>query len=133
MEVEDGLSGAGADVEDGAVALLDVALPRNVGGGEVAAADEFGVGGVGLFQPGEMFFGNDENVRGRLRVDVFEGEDMVVFVNFFGGNFAIDNAAEQAVGIRHTGSDSNTNRFANGVGKGHGFSRAAPSQQRRGL
>jgi hypothetical protein len=49
VEMEDGLSGAGADVEDGAVALLDVALAGDVGGGEVAAADEFGVGGFGLF------------------------------------------------------------------------------------
>ncbi len=47
MEVEDGLSGAGADVEDGAVSLLDVALAGDLSGGEVAAADEFGVGGLG--------------------------------------------------------------------------------------
>jgi hypothetical protein len=49
VEVENGLSGAGADVEDGAVALLDVALAGDVGRGEMAAADEFGVGGFGLF------------------------------------------------------------------------------------
>ena len=49
VEMEDGLPGAGADVEDGAVALLDVALAGDVGGGEVAAADQFGVGGFGFF------------------------------------------------------------------------------------
>jgi len=101
VEVEHGLSGAGADVEDGAVALLDVALAGDVGGGEVAAADEFGVGGLGLFQSREMFLGDDENVRGRLRVDVFEGENVVVLVNFTGGNFALDDAAEEAVGVGH--------------------------------
>ena len=101
MEVEDGLSGAGADVEDGAVALLDVALAGDVGGGEVAAADEFSVGGIGFFQSGKMLFGDDENVRGGLRVNVFEGEDVVILVNFLGGNFAVDDAAEEAIGLGH--------------------------------
>lgn len=98
MEVEDRLAGAGADVEDGAVALLDVALAGDVGGGEVAAADDFGVGGLGFFQSGKMFLGNDEDVCGGLWVDVFEGEDVVVLVNFLGGNFAADHAAEEAAG-----------------------------------
>jgi len=103
VEVEDGLSGAGADVEDGAVSVLDVALAGNVGSGEVAAADDFCVGGLRLFQSGKMFFGDDEDVSWGLRVDVFEGEDMVVLVNFFGGNFAAEDAAEEAVGgsVRH--------------------------------
>jgi hypothetical protein len=37
-------------------------------------------------------------VRGGLRVDVFEGEDVVVLVNFLGGNFAANHAAEEAIG-----------------------------------
>src|ERR1700680_1520764 len=48
-----------------------------------------------------MFFGDDEDVGGGLRVDVFEGEDVVVFVNFFGGDFSAENAAEEAVWIGH--------------------------------
>jgi hypothetical protein len=98
VEVEDGLSGAGADVEDGAVSLFDIALAGDEGGGEVAAADEFGVGGLGLFQSGKMLFGDDENVSGSLRVDVFEGENVVVLVNFSGGNFAAEDAAKEASG-----------------------------------
>ena len=98
MEVEDGLSGAGANVEDGAVSLLDVALAGDLGGGEMAAADQFGVGGFGLFQSREMSFGNDEHVRGCLRVDVFKGEDVIVFVNLLGGNFSTNDAAEEAAG-----------------------------------
>ena len=47
-----------------------------------------------------MFFGNDEDVGGGLGVDVFEGEDVVVFVNFFGGDFTAEDAAEEAVGGR---------------------------------
>ena len=103
MEVEDGLSGAGADVEDGAVSLLDLALACDLGGGEVAAPDDFSVVGLSLFQSGKMFLGNDKDVGGGLRFDVFEGEDVFVFVNFFGGDFAADHAAEQAIGIGHCG------------------------------
>jgi hypothetical protein len=98
VEVEDGLSGAGADVEDGAVSVLDVALACDVSGGEVATADDFCVGGLGLFQSGKMFFGDDEDVSWGLRVDIFESENVVVLVNFSGGNFAAEDAAEEAVG-----------------------------------
>ena len=43
------MSGAGADVEDGAVSLLDVALASDLGRGEMATADDFGVGRLGFF------------------------------------------------------------------------------------
>jgi hypothetical protein len=101
VEVEDGLSGAGADVEDGAVSLLDVALARDLGGGEVAAANDFGVGGFRFFQSGKMFLGNDEDMCGRLCVDVLEGEYIFIFVNFLGGNLAAEDAAEEAIRISH--------------------------------
>lgn len=100
MEVKDRLSGAGADVEHSAVSLLDVALAGDLGGGEMAAADDFGVGGLGFFQSREMFLGNNEDVGGRLGADVFEGEDVVVFVDFLRGNFAAEDAAEKAIGRR---------------------------------
>jgi hypothetical protein len=103
VEVEDGLSGAGADIEDGAVSLLDVALAGDLSGGEVTAADDFGVGGLGFFQSGKMFFRNDENVRGGLRVDVFEGKNVVVLVNFLGGDFTAEDTAEKAVSVGHGG------------------------------
>ncbi len=100
MQVEDRLSRAGTDIEDRAVSLLDVALAGYLGGGEVATADDFGVGRLGFLQSREMFLGNDEDVCGGLRVDVFESKDVIVFVNFFRGNFAAEDAAEQAVGGR---------------------------------
>jgi hypothetical protein len=94
VQVKDGLSGTGADVEDGAVSLLDVALACDLSGGEMAAANDFGICGFGFFQPGKMSLGNDEHVRWGLRVDVFEGEDVVVFVDFLGGKFSTEDAAE---------------------------------------
>lgn len=48
-----------------------------------------------------MSFGDDEDVRRSLGIDVFEGEELVVFVDFFGGNFSLEDAAEEAVGIGH--------------------------------
>jgi hypothetical protein len=97
VEVEDRLSRSRADVENGAVSLLDVALACNLCGGEVAAADDCGISGVRFLQSGKMFLRNNEDVRGRLRIDVFEGEDVGVFVNFLGGNLAAKNAAKEAV------------------------------------
>lgn len=100
MEVEDGLSGAGADVHDSAIAVFDGALAGDVGGGELAAADEVGILGLGFLQAGNVFFGNDENMRGALRVEIFEGEGVVVFVDFLGRDFAAHDATKQA--IRHS-------------------------------
>jgi hypothetical protein len=101
MQVEDGLACAGADVEDRAVSLLDFALARNLRGGEMASADHLGVRRFRFFQAGEMFLGNDEYVRGRLRLDIFEGKDVVVFVNLLCGNFTANDATEKAIGIAH--------------------------------
>ena len=83
VQVENGLPSAGADVEDGAVPMLDSALARDLSGREMAAADDLRVCGLGLFQSCEMSFRNNEYVCGRLRMDIFEGENMIVFVNFF--------------------------------------------------
>jgi hypothetical protein len=95
------LSGAGADIEDGSIALLDIAMARDVGGSEMAAADQFGISGFGFFQAREMLSGDNKNVRGSLRADIFEGEYVIVLVDFFRGNFAAKDAAEEAVGVGH--------------------------------
>lgn len=103
MQMEDRLSCARSNVEDGPVALLDVALAGDLRGGQMAAADQFGIFGLGFLQSSEMFLGHDQHVRGRLRIDVFEGEDVLVLVNFLRGNLAADDAAEEAVasGVGH--------------------------------
>jgi hypothetical protein len=87
VEVKDGLSGSGADVEDGTVSLLDVALPGNVGGSKMAAADQFRVFVLGFFESGEVFLGDDKDVCRGLGMDVFKGEDVIVLINFFRRNF----------------------------------------------
>ena len=102
MEVEDGLSGAGSDVQDGAVSVLDIALAGDVGGGQMAAADDFSVRTFRFFQSGEMTFGDDEHMGRRLRINVFKGEDVFIFEDFLRRNLAANNAAEEAIGIGHS-------------------------------
>lgn len=97
VEVEDGLSGAGADVEDGAIAALDAALASDAGGGELALADQFSIFGLRFLQSGEVALGDDEDVRRGLRVDVLEGEGVLVLVNLLGGDLAGDDLAEEAI------------------------------------
>src|SRR5437764_286136 len=58
VQVKDRLSGAGADVKNGAVSVLDAALAGDFGGCEMTAADHFGVSASCFFQSGKVFFWN---------------------------------------------------------------------------
>src|SRR5579864_565793 len=102
VQVKDGLSGAGANVEDGAVSLLDLALSGDHGGGQMAAADDFGVTAFRFFQSCKMAFGDDEHMGRRLRINVFKREDVFIFENSFRRNLAANDAAEEAIGIGHS-------------------------------
>ena len=97
VQMENGLAGALADVEHGAIAIFDGALAGNVRGGEVAAPDEFGIFGRSFLQSGDMLFGDDENVGWALWVEVFEGEGVCVFIYFFGRHFAANDATEKTI------------------------------------
>lgn len=102
MEVKDGLSRSGAHVEDSAVPLLDLALTCDGSRSQVTAADQFGVVGLGFFQSREMFLRNYQHMRRGLRVDVFEREHMLVFMDFLGWNLSANDAAEKTIGIGHS-------------------------------
>lgn len=101
VQVKDRLARARAYVQDRSISVLDFTLARNLCGREMTAADDFGVSGLCFFQSGEMALRNDEHVRGSLRVDIFEGVDMIVFVHFPGSNLASNDAAEEAVWVGH--------------------------------
>jgi hypothetical protein len=90
-------------VQHGPVSLLDVSLARNLSRCQVAAADHFSVFGLRFFQSSKMFLRDDQHMRGSLWVDVLKGENVLVLVNFLGGNLAAEDAAEQAVarGLGH--------------------------------
>ncbi len=103
VQMKHGLSRARAHVKHRAVSLLDVALASNLRRHQVAAAYGFGVRSLGFFQSGKMFLGDNQHMRGRLRIDVFKSKYVLVFVHFLRRNLAAENAAEQAIrcGIGH--------------------------------
>ena len=102
MQVKDGLSGAGTNVEDGAVSLLDLALAGDHGSGEMAAADDFCVTAFRFFQSCKMPFGNNQDVRRRLRINILKREDVFIFENLFRRNLAANDAAEEAIRVSHS-------------------------------
>jgi hypothetical protein len=101
VQMKNRLSGAGANIEHGAVSVFNVALAGDLRGGQVAAANDLGVSGLRFFQSSEMPLGNDENVCRSLRINIFKCKDMLVFVNFFSGNLAANDAAEKAIVVVH--------------------------------
>jgi hypothetical protein len=100
VHVEDGLAGFGPDIEHGSVAVFNTALAADLGGHQMESADHFGVFVMGFLQASDVCLRNDQNVCGRLRIDVFEGDCMRVFVNLLGGDFALDDSAEETVSHR---------------------------------
>ena len=67
-------------------------------GCQLAAANEFGIRSLCLLQAGKVFFGNHQDMCRALRIEIFEGEGMLVFVNFLGWNLAADDAARSVMG-----------------------------------
>ena len=52
------------------------------------------VRGGGLRERVDVLFWDDEKMRGRLGMDVGEGDGNVIFENLFGGNFSGNNPAK---------------------------------------
>jgi len=94
VEVEDRLSGARAYVQHSAITVFDRSLASDLRCRQVASANKFGVFGLRLLQPCNVFLGYDEHVGRPLRVQILEGEGVFIFVHFFAGHFASDNATE---------------------------------------
>lgn len=99
--MKDRLSRTRTNIKNGAVSVFDLALAGDFSRREMAAADQFGIVSLGLFQSRKMLLGDDEHVRGRLRIDVFKGQNVLVFMNFLRGNLSSDDAAEKTIGIGH--------------------------------
>ena len=97
MQVKHRLPRTRADVKHGPVAIVDAALPCDIGSNQLASADQFGILSYGFLQAANMLFGNDQHVGRSLRIDIVEGVGMFVFVDFLGGYFPANDAAEQAI------------------------------------
>ena len=95
-----GLAGAGAVIDDHSVSLpVEPFIIRYFFCRQEEMSDEFPVCIVHAVNIGNVFFGNDEQVDGRLRVHVFKSGDRIVLVHDFGGDFFFDDFAEDTVGI----------------------------------
>src|SRR5436190_12847591 len=98
MDVKDRLSRVPVRVEYRAVASGgDPALLRNRGGAPHDLSDERIIVRRQLVQRSDMAPWNDQNVRGRLRIDVVERDDVLVFVHDRRIDLAVDDSAEETL------------------------------------
>jgi len=97
VQVKNRLPGPRTHVEHGAVAVFDATFPCNVGSHEMALADGLGIVGHGFLQTPDVFLGNHQHVGWALRINVLKGVNSIVFINFLGGYFAANDAAEQTI------------------------------------
>lgn len=83
MQMKYGLAGASTVVEDGTVACQQIPLSRQLRRHQVQFADHRLIFCGGLVQRFKVFSWAEQDVRGRLRADILEGEDFWIFVNDF--------------------------------------------------
>ena len=97
VKVKNRLTGLGVDIDHRAVAgpgnsRIGGKLARNL----EQVSHKGTVIGTNIIKRGDMFLWTDEDMNGRLRIDVVEREDSVVFENHLRWQFTFRNAAEQA-------------------------------------
>jgi len=97
MHVKHGLSGFRSDVKDSAIAIFDSAFSSDFSRCKVKAPNEFSIFRLGFVQSAHMFLRNNQHVRGRLGVDVFEGEGVFIFMYFPGRHFAFNDPAKETI------------------------------------
>ena len=83
MYVEDGLAGARAHVVDRSISAFDSVFAGQLCRHKLHVAQQFSIGVLGLVQSFNVLFGNNQNVCGRLRLDVFKGKGLLILVDFF--------------------------------------------------
>jgi hypothetical protein len=106
VEMKYRLSCSRTYVEYRAVSVLDISLARDLSRRQVTASDHLGIANLRFLQTSKMFLWDHEDMRRRLRIDVFDGEHVLVLIDFLRGNLAAENAAEKAIagGIGHWNS-----------------------------
>lgn len=94
MQVIDRLAAVRSAVDHGAVAARQFEFLGELRGDDEQVADEFGIVRFEVGEGDDLPFGNHQQVRGRLRIDVAEGDAAVVLVDDVGGDLAIDDSLE---------------------------------------
>jgi len=98
VDMEDGLAGVGAVVLEDVVGVGAGDFHDGLGDLWERGAEGGGVGAVELVEGDDGAFGDDDGVSLAEWVDVEEGEDLVVLVDFVAGEFAGDDLGEDALG-----------------------------------
>jgi hypothetical protein len=85
-------------VHDYAVTVVRNSFPgREFGCGQEQLSDQLGVTGLNIVNGPNALFWDDQNVRGRLRVDVSEGQNIFSFVYDIRRDFTVDDLEKQVV------------------------------------
>src|SRR5712692_487452 len=95
VQVQHALTGVGADVRDEAPAVLELLILGHLAGGLQEPEAEIRV--VQLGNRGDVAVGDEQHVRGRLRVQVAEAGDVLVLVDDVALDLPRRNLAEDAV------------------------------------
>lgn len=94
MQVKNTLTRAWANIQHGAVSVLDAAFARKFGGDDVTIANIIRIFRFRFLQSPKVPLRNDKHVARRLRVNVFESKSARILVNLLGRRFSLDNSAE---------------------------------------
>ncbi|MCU1255531.1 MAG: hypothetical protein JWM83_1830 [Candidatus Angelobacter sp.] len=97
MQMENCLACVRTHVIDRTESVLQFAFPSYLCRDQLAIAHQFRIRFRSLVNAHNMFLGDDQHMRRRLRFDVFKRKGLFVFVNFFSRNFSGDDFAEKTV------------------------------------
>src|SRR3954467_5733201 len=105
VDVKNGLAGIGVRIDHSAIPALRQSFGlRELCGHQMHLADDVGV--LRLVQRHDVLPRNDQNMNGRLRVDIPERDAMLVLRDDVCRNLFLQNAAEETVGGHVTSSES---------------------------
>ena len=96
MQVIDGLASISAGIDDHAVAGGEILFTGDFGHGPQEMAEQGAVIGGCFCERNDVPARDDKQMHWRLRMDVGEGDALLVFVDACGGNASVDDLAEEA-------------------------------------
>lgn len=97
VEMIDALAGVGAGVDHDAIALVQPLGAGDFGGREHQPAENLLVLAAGVRDGGDVLAGNNEEVHGRLRIDIGKRVAVLIAMHGFRQDLSFDNLAEQAI------------------------------------
>jgi len=97
VEMVDSLAAVRAGVDDQAVAVGEVLGAGDFHGCGEEMAEHGGVLRRGMGVGGEVLLGDEQDMDRRLRIDVREGEDVVILIEALGGDGTGCDFAEEAI------------------------------------